>query len=328
MSASFDQIQGAFIIPHYEDGYTEKIGRHVITDTINGLFSQTDPNWKAVIIDDCSPSQAAKEYLIHLKNNYAGKIEVIFLSQNMGPGVCRNLGVLWALKQNCMITLFNDSDDISHPKRLEIVKDIFQKDPKVGLVYSTFTVIDEYNNFVLLENISPPILEILEAHKCDPLEGYNAWIRMGTDTGYTNKTSSTAVLTNIAYHCPFPNERASEDYHTWMRMSAYGAYYRYTPLIPTQYRIPSFMEYQVSRTRLGLNHFNRTKSRVDADGFSKAVEMALVKGTIQPLDVPHLKSKFYKRLAASMEKDKETELTVELLEIAESLSKEQAIYAF
>jgi hypothetical protein len=37
---------------------------------------------------------------------------------------------------------------------------------------------------------------------------------MGTETGYINATSSTAVRAKFAYQCPFPNERASEDFHT------------------------------------------------------------------------------------------------------------------
>lgn len=320
------KAQGAFIIPHYEDEYSDKTEKHIIADTIEGLFAQTDPNWKAIIIDDCSPTKNSRSYLRSIKNKYPEKIEVIFLDKNTGPGICRNIGVLWALKQQCSITIFNDSDDISHPLRLEVVKDTFLSDPKVGLVYSTFIVIDENNQPTPIENISPPILEILEAHKCAPLEGEDAWIRMGTDTGYTNKTSSTAVRTNIAYHCPFPNERASEDYHTWMRMSAYGAYYRYTPLIPTKYRIPSFMKYQLSRTRLGPSNFNKIKSTVDSDGFSKAIEIALFKGNIQPQDVPNLKSKFYRRLAASMQKDKEIDLAKELLMMADSFSVEESLY--
>jgi len=326
VTISTKELQGAFIIPHYADGSTPEFQKKVIDDTINGIFNQTDNSWKAIIIDDCSTDKNIIEHLKNIKNNFPEKIEVKFLTQNVGPGICRNIGVLWALKQGCDILLFNDSDDISHPKRLEIVKDIFQQDSNIGLIYSTFMVIDENNNLTPLEKISPPILEILESHKRKPLEGKDVWIKMGTDNGYTNKTSSTAVRTNIAYHCLFPNERASEDYHTWMRMSAYGAYYRYTPIIPTKYRIPSFMKYQMSRTRIGPNNFNKIKSRVDSDGFSKAIEMALIKGSIKPQDVPILKTKFYRRLASSMHIDGEIELEKELLAIAESFSIEGKLY--
>lgn len=320
------KTQAAFIIPHYADEGTMKSSRIVLEDTIEGLHAQTDSNWKAIIVDDCSTDKNAVRYLNSIKKNYAGKIEVQFLPKNVGPGICRNIGILWAQKERHDIVLFNDSDDISHPQRLEIVREIFENDQEIGLIYSTFIVIDESNNITPLEKISQPILEILETHKCAPLEGKDVWIRMGTDTGYTNKTSSTAVRTNIAYNCPFPGERASEDYHTWMRMSAYGAYYRYTPLIPTKYRIPSFMKYQMSRTRLGPSNFNKIKCRVDSDGFFKAIEIALLKGSIQPQDIPLLKAKFYRRLASSMQKDNESALMEELLVIVDSLSIEELLY--
>src|SRR5947208_1967073 len=109
------------------------------------------------------------------------------------------------------------------------------------------------NNILKPANkISSPILEILESHVQSSLEGNNIWIKMGTETGITNITSSTAVRIQFAYRCPFPNEKASEDFHCWIRMSALGANFKYTSLIPTKYRIPSFMKYQASRTRIGL----------------------------------------------------------------------------
>ena len=107
-----------------------------------------------------SPKQNAHDYLSYLKRKYFPKIDVIFSERNLGPGVSRNVGILKALKRGCSIILFNDSDDISHPKRLEVVKDIFSENPQIGLVYSTFEVIDENNKPIPIERISSPILEI------------------------------------------------------------------------------------------------------------------------------------------------------------------------
>ncbi|MFL6403351.1 MAG: glycosyltransferase family 2 protein, partial [Nitrososphaeraceae archaeon] len=225
------------------------------------------------------------------------------------------------------IILFNDSDDISHPKRLEVVKKTFLENPLVDLVYSTFEVIDENNRSTPIEKISSPILEILESHVQNPLEGNNIWIKMGTETGITNITSSTAVRIKFAYQCPFPNERASEDFHSWIRMSAFGANFKYTSLIPTKYRIPSFMKYQASRTRIGLGNFNQIKARVDSDGFSKATEIALARNIIKPEEVPLIKAKFYKRLAKSMIREMENELANELLNKAIQLEYESFVYS-
>jgi glycosyltransferase involved in cell wall biosynthesis len=324
------ELSSAFIIPYYVNEYEQQQGskkKLLIAETIEGLFLQTDEDWNAIIIVDMPPNEKTYDYLVQLKHKYYPKIDVIFLERNVGPGVSRNLGVLKALERGHTVILFNDSDDISHPRRLEVVKKIFLEKPQVDVVYSTFTVIDEYNRLAPLDKISTPILEILESHMQDPLEGNNIWIKMGTETGITNITSSTAVRIELAYQCPFPNEKASEDFHSWMRMAALGANFKYTSLIPTKYRIPSFMKYQASRTRIGPNNFNQIKSRVDSDGFSKAIEIAIARNVIKPEDIPKIKSKFYKRLAQSMKREMENGLANELLKKAEKLEYENYIYS-
>jgi glycosyltransferase involved in cell wall biosynthesis len=273
-----------------------------------------------------TPNEETHDYLIHLKQKYYPKIDVIFLERNVGAGVSRNVGVLKALERGHSIILFNDSDDISHPKRLEVVKKILLENPHIDVVYSTFEVIDENNRLTPTEKISSPILEILESHLQNPLEGNGIWIKMGTETGITNITSSTAVRIKFAYQCPFPNEKASEDFHSWMRMSAFGANFKYTSLIPTKYRVPSFIKYQASRTRIGVNNFNQIKARVDSDAFSKATEIALARNIIKPEEIPMLKAKFYKRLAKSMRREMENELADELLNKAAQLEYESFVY--
>jgi glycosyltransferase involved in cell wall biosynthesis len=322
------EFSSAFIIPHYAGGYEQEQGRKklLIAETIEGLFSQTDEDWCAIVVVDMTPNEETHDYLIHLKQKYYPKIDVIFLERNVGAGVSRNLGVLKALERGQSIILFNDSDDISHPKRLEVVKKILLENPHIDVVYSTFEVIDENNRLTPTEKISSPILEILESHLQNPLEGNSIWIKMGTETGITNITSSTAVRIKFAYQCPFPNEKASEDFHCWMRMSAFGANFKYTSLIPTKYRVPSFIKYQASRTRIGLSNFNQIKARVDSDGFSKATEIALARNIIKPEEIPMLKAKFYKRLAKSMRREMENELADELLNKAAQLEYESFVY--
>jgi glycosyltransferase involved in cell wall biosynthesis len=320
----------AFIIPYYANEYEQQEqGRKkklLIAETIEGLFLQTDEDWSAIIVVDMLPNEETHDYLIQLKNKYYPKIDIIFLERNVGPGVSRNLGVLKALERGHNIILFNDSDDISHPKRLEVVKKTFLENPQVDVVYSTFEVIDENSRLTPIEKISSPILEILESHVQNPLEGNNIWIKMGTETGITNITSSTAVRIQFAYQCPFPNEKASEDFHSWIRMSAFGANFKYTSLIPTKYRIPSFMKYQASRTRIGPSNFNQIKARVDSDGFFKATEIALARNIIKPEEIPMIKAKFYKRLAKSMRREMENELANELLNKAAQLEYESFVY--
>jgi lipopolysaccharide biosynthesis regulator YciM len=86
------------------------------------------------------------------------------------------------------------------------------------------------------------------------------------------------------------------------------------------------MKYQASRTRIGLSNFNQIKARVDSDGFSKAIEIALVRNIIKPEEIPMLNAKFYKRLAKSMNHEMELKLANELLNKAIQLEDETSVY--
>jgi hypothetical protein len=110
-------------------------------------------------------------------------------------------------------------------------------------------------------------------------------------------------------------------------MSFLWSNFKYTSLIPTKYRIPTFMKYQASRTRIGPSNFNQIKARVDSDGFSKAIEIALTRNMIKPEEIPLIKAKFYKRLAKSMRREMENELADKLLNKATQLEYENFVYS-
>ncbi len=120
---------GAFIIPHSDKSQNQnhrgEVEQIFIDDAIEGLFSQTDDDWCAIVVVNASPGKKATEYLNALKEKHYPKIDVVFLEHDVGPGVCRNLGVLWALERGISAILFNDSDDISHPKDLKQQKVCF-----------------------------------------------------------------------------------------------------------------------------------------------------------------------------------------------------------
>ena len=86
------------------------------------------------------------------------------------------------------------------------------------------------------------------------------------------------------------------------------------------------MKYQSSMMNMGLGKFNQAKARVDTDGFSKAVEIAVIRNTIKPEEIHMLKSKFYRRLAKTMKRQNEEELVNELLKLSEQQENEGLIY--
>ena len=295
-----------FIIPHWSQDSV--ISNQVLDETLQGLFSQTDNKWKAVIIDDNSPDIEAKEYLKKLENQYPGKINVIFNEINSGPGIARNVGIKWAYDNNYPVVLYNDADDISNKKRVERVRNIFLNDNEVSVVYSGIEVIDENSKIVKRENLTPSIIETLEALNDNPPQGYDTWIEIGISVGYINLTSATAVKTKVAYKYPFAGCLASEDQHAWFRYSADGGKYIYVNDIPSLYRIPNNTG---SASRKRVTNFYEIKAKADIEGFMEAINIALLNSRSNKFDINYLLYKFYVKLADTLYKEQEFTLATE-----------------
>jgi hypothetical protein len=199
--------------------------------------------------------------------------------------------------------------------RLKVVRETFLAFPTVDVVYSNFSVIDKFGCTVPDDEITADILEIIEANDTNPVEGYNAWIKIGTVTGFTCLPSSTAVRTSIAYTCPSPDERISEDSYLWMHIAAEGNEFKYIKSIPSLYRISADKKNSTSRVKAGRK-FYREKARVDTNGFLNAINISLRKKAISPDEVDGLKAKFFRRLAETLVKVKEPELAEKYLKEA------------
>lgn len=290
----------AFIMPLYVE---RQDGLDFLCRAIEGLHAQSDPRWKAVIVDDCSPCREVSRYLDRLAQSDGGRFDVVRIPENVGPGMCRNLAIGRAHRMNLPVVLFNDADDVSHPDRVQIVRDVMMSEPEVDVVYSSITIIDEHDGRVPYDRLPPPIQEIIDSHR-NPVQGPRAWIRIATETGYTNPTSSTAVRTRVAAASPFPATRVSEDSHAWLSMSARGAVFKFISSIPSFYRIPTFVKSQSSRDRAGGTYqFNRKKVVTDAEGFFLALNLALARRDIAFDAVQPLTERFLSRLACTMRRD-------------------------
>jgi glycosyltransferase involved in cell wall biosynthesis len=310
-----------FIIPHFSTG--SDYHQTFFDECLTGIFDQTDSNWHIIVVDDDSPSEAAKDYLKHLEQIYPDKITSIFNKDNKGPGFCRNIGIARAYESKSPFLLFNDSDDISNKKRLEVTRNAFLQDPDAGVVYSTFRIIDEAGQFVANERITASIMEILDSHKMHGPQGHNLWVDIGIKYGYVNLTSATSVKTEIASKNPFPHYKVAEDAHTWLRYSAYGAKFVYLPDIPSLYRIPQNAAGSSSRSREGKSVFYRKAKDILCEGFNEALNLALRNNGIQKDDnlIEELWIRFYLKLGETFNRENEVSLTGELIEQARGLSE-------
>jgi glycosyltransferase involved in cell wall biosynthesis len=252
-------------------------------------------------------------------------VHVIAQSVNRGAGEARNVGIRYAATRESPFVLFLDADDLARPDRLASVRDAFTGPTEPGVVYSTFDVVDPDGRTVPLDEMTGSIAEVIEAHRRGPPEGSEVWIPIGTETGYVNHTSSTAVRTDVALAHPFPVERVSEDAHTWFRYSAGGARFAYLDAALSAYRTTADAAGSSSRSREGGKRgFYASKARVDADGFRCAIDLALTRGVIEPGDIADLWVGFRVRLAATLAREGRFLAALEQLAAARSISVEGA----
>lgn len=236
--------------------------------SIEGILNQSDKDYQVVIVDDNSPKEIyylAKKYIDELNDK---RFIIIRNTKNRGPGYCRNIGIDYAYRTNSPFILYNDSDDISNPKRVEMVRKRFQN-KSVDLVYSTFIPIDENDKEIDYKELCPSLKNILDGHK-NAISKKNAFVELATEKNYTNLTSSTAVRTNIAYKYKFPTYRVSEDAYTWFQYFANGGFVYYDETIPTKYRLKGKGS---SNSRQKIKDFYKIKVNSDSKGFEKAFIM-------------------------------------------------------
>jgi len=118
-----------------------------IDDCIRSILSQTYKFWELIIIDDASTDSTLKK-ISQYKNK---KIIIIKLKKNIGSYKAINFAI--NLCKGKYIAIL-DSDDISHPSRLQKQVDLLDSEEKIGLVATWYKIIDAKNK--ILESIKMP----------------------------------------------------------------------------------------------------------------------------------------------------------------------------
>ena len=295
--------------------------RHFL-ESVESIKRQTDDNWILVMVDDYSHDNRVYETIDLIKKDLKDKVHVIYSHENYGAGTARNKGIRYANEIGAPFILFNDSDDLSDPRRLELVRKAFEEDETVNVVYTSFDVIDEAGNIVELEKVNPSVREIIEGHQVDIVEGERAWIGIATKKKYTNLTSCTAVKTSLAIAEPFPKSSVSEDCHTWLRYGAHPGKFVFLREIKGKYRICTGV---ASRSRSNNNDFYEKMLEMDSAGFEQAVKIAQKYDTMGGLDENDLRTAFCVRLGLCLLHGGEEIYCKKALERAVAISKEQTI---
>ena len=315
-----DKNTAAFAMPVKLSG--DELELRLFRKSVESIKRQTDDNWILIMVDDYSDKQNVYDAIDEMKNDLGDKLHVIYSDKNYGFGAARNKGVQCAYEIGASFILFNDSDDISDPRRLELVRKAFDDDKTVNVVYTSFDVIDENDNVVPHDRILMSVREIIDGHQVDIVEGENAWIGIATKKKYTNLTSCTAVRTSLAAEEPFPSASVSEDSHTWVRYAAHPGKFVFLRDIKGGYRICSNV---ASRSRSNNADFYKKMFEVDSAGFEEAVKVAKKYGTMGGLDENDIRTAFYVRLALSLLHGESVKYCKKSLDKALAVSKEKTL---
>lgn len=113
------------LIPVYNSG-------EVAYRAVASVARQTLRPREVILIDDASPKkEETREWLTKIETDFGDGLSIIVLYQekNGGPGEARNAG--WDIAKGKYIA-FLDSDDIWHPKKLEIQYAFMEAHPDLG----------------------------------------------------------------------------------------------------------------------------------------------------------------------------------------------------
>lgn len=283
-----------FVIPiHIEENSFERL--EYFKQTINSILGQTCKEWSIVLVNDNSKNKYLEEYVNHIIVQNKQPIIYHNNNSNMGAGVSRNIGIEIAYKSGSGIILFQDADDLSHPRRVEATKEIF-KTQNVDVVYSPFIPIDEHGNEIEPEKFPYNIKHTLENNN-DPSVGKDVWKIIATKKMYINLTSTTSVRIDVARNVPFPDKRTSEDSYTWMLYSAYGAVFHYVREIPARYRMPQAVKGSSLSTSIGQDNFYLEFAEAHIEAFNECTKLSLEKGTITHEEIKELTALVYTNLS-------------------------------
>jgi glycosyltransferase involved in cell wall biosynthesis len=185
------------IIPAYN-------AMNFLPQTVESVLNQTFTNFELLIVNDGSKDNIKDWY----ENNIKDPRVKLISQENKGLSAARNLGI--AVTKGEYIA-FLDADDLWKPKKLEKQVRCFEKDPKVGLVYTWTAFIDEFDK---------PIGRIISSN----IEG-NAWEKMVVNDKISN--GSSAMVRRICFDKVGlfdSNVNSTSDRDMWIRIAEHYSF--------------------------------------------------------------------------------------------------------
>ena len=132
----------------------------LLDKSIKSILSQTYKNFEFIIVDDCSGSETI--VLLKKYRKIDPRIKLFFNKKNRGPTYTFNKGLYFAKEK---IIARMDSDDISHPDRLEKQIEFLEKNPKVFVVGTAVNLINEKDEKIRSIFLKEDRADIIESLK-------------------------------------------------------------------------------------------------------------------------------------------------------------------
>lgn len=289
-----------FVVPYHPD---QSRSAAYLREAVESIVAQSDNQWRLVIVHDPldESTDSVSSAIETLLRPIAERSTVLHLDCRRGPGSARNAGVDWAITQGADLVLFLDADDVCEPSRLAASRAALDANPRAGLVYSSFAIIDEHSQPRPVAELPQAIAEIFEDQADRDQLLRRPWREMACQRGYMSLTSTVAVRVSVALRCRFPATMVSEDTHAWLRMFAICEEVVYLADRLTRYRVPRIAQGSASRARSdGL--FYWTKTLVDADACFRVLLGEAASGAIGHAEALELLDAFWRRTGATMER--------------------------
>ena len=302
-------IMCTFVTPLYiEEKNTELLD--FFKQTMESIFNQTCPDWSIVFVDDNSRNRLLEEYIHKI---IAEKEQTILYHKNesnLGPGISRNIAIDIAYNLGADVIIFQDQDDLSHPRRVEVTRETF-KTEGTDLLYSYFIPIDEHGNEMEPKDLAYSMRTISENYST-PIVGKDVWKTLISGKMYANLPSATSVRMEYAKKIPFPNRRSSEETYTWLVYSAHGAVFDFSREIPTKYRIPRNVKGSASRETIGEEKWHQEMAESFTDAFFECARCALERGTATREELKKLESLLYINLVTIFKREGMNDLAMKI----------------
>jgi GT2 family glycosyltransferase len=120
-------------------------GGHLLIECVSSILYVTRyPNFRVIVVDDCSTDESGKEVKRIFKN-----VKVIFLKEHKGASFTRNLGIEYSLEnEKADYIIFLDNDIIIEDKNwIKELVSIMEKEKEIGILAPIIYTPEHYQTF-------------------------------------------------------------------------------------------------------------------------------------------------------------------------------------